>query len=125
MTTTNPLITPSMLKVVRNAGKRMLTQTFTHLVRTTVANDYGDGEEAFVDAGDYSGWIRMMNQPDLRSGEGLVSAVGSFRLHLEHTVNLEEGDLVADASGNLYTVNDVNTEDTVKVYTTAMVQKLQ
>lgn len=121
----NPLLTPAMMKRVREIGERTLTQTFTHLIRDYEDGDYEDRVEIFIDGGDYVGRIRMMNQPDLGGGIGLISAVGNFRLHLPHTVELNEGDMVADPNGNLYVINDVNTEDTVRVFTTAMVQKLQ
>ncbi len=121
----NPLLTPAMLNKVRQIGERTLSQTFTHLIRDYEDGDYEDRVEIFIDAGDHIGRIRMMNNPDLGAGAGLISGVGVFRLHLPHTVHLDEGDLIADANGNQYVVNDVNTEDTVRVFTTAMVQKIQ
>lgn len=121
----NPLLTSAMLDRVRSIGARTLTQSFTILVRTTEPNDYGDGSEVYVDSGDYLGRIRQMNNADLGEGIAVVSAVGMFRLHLPPTVSIAEGDMVADTAGNLYVVNNSNSEDTIRVFTTAMVQKIQ
>lgn len=121
---TNPLVTPAMLKRVRTLGARMLTDTFTHLARTIDDNAYGDSVEVFVDMGDYKGWIRQMNSPDLGDGVGLISGTGIHRLELEPTAFIHEGDMVADTKGNLYVVNNANTEDTIRVYTTVIGQKL-
>lgn len=121
----NPLVSDAMLRRVRTLGARTLTVRVTILERSVEENDYGDGEEVFADAGDYDARIRQMNNPDLAPGIGLISDAGSFRIHLEPTVSLRESDRVADAHGNIYVVNNSNSEDTIRVFTTAMCQKLQ
>ncbi len=124
------LVTPAMLAMARKIGEKGLETTVTLLVRSIEENDYGDSSEVWADAGDHMGWLRMMNQPVINAHGGLVSAVGVFRLHLKSDVEADEGDkvIVLDTFGDLsdeFIVQDVNTEDTNRVFTTLLLRKVQ
>lgn len=124
------LVSDAMLKSVRKVGERNLQTRFTHLVRSIEENDYGDSDEIWVDSGDVMGWIRQVNDPAITVQAGVAGATGIYRLHLPAAYHVEEGDMFIEwieseeyAEPQTYMVQNVNTEDTIRVFTTCDVRK--
>lgn len=124
------LVNDAMLKRMRSFGEQGMQTKFTHLVRTVDENPYGDSDEAWADAGDHMGWMRQENDPAIVAQYGLAAATGIFRLHLPHTVEVAEGDMFVEwkADGStpepdLYLVQNVNTENTYRMFTTCTLRK--
>lgn len=120
----NMLVTPAMLKAARDIGETGLQTDGTVLRRIIVEGEDGaDDYEAWATVDTYKCWVRMTNDPVLHDdGRGLVSSIGRYRIHFEHTVSIEEGDEIV-VGGETFLVNDVNNEDTYRVFTTATARK--
>lgn len=117
-------ITDAQLGQLRAVANMGLFRPFSILRKTRVENDFGFGDE-WSEVGTGLGWLRMMNKP--HTGEQLGHIEGAeavYRLHSEVGTDIREGDRIS-MEGNLYEVHDVNTDDSVKIYTTALLRALQ
>lgn len=122
---TAPLISPGLIKKMRKIANRGLQTEVTILSRQPVEeNPYGDDTESWVTMGEFMGWVRSINTARLEDvgGQG-VGNVGVFRLHLEADVDINPGDMVVIADSE-YTVQDNNNENTYKVFTTAILRRI-
>lgn len=119
------LVTPAMLDAVRKVGAAGLQTDVTILRRSLVEQAEGDDdEEVWAVVGTYKGWVRMDNNPRFEPDSGRIVSSGNFRIHLDPSVSVDEGDL-ARVDGQDYLVNDVNTDDTYRVFTTLMARRAQ
>ncbi len=118
------LVTATMLKAVRDVGETGLQTDAIVMRRIFISGEDGeDDHEEWAYVGTYKSWIRMTNDPVLHDdGRGRVASIGRFRIHFAHTTSIDEGDQVI-TMGETYLVNDVNNEDTYRVFTTATARK--
>lgn len=119
-----PLISPGLIQKMRLIANRGLQTPVTLLTRLPVAeNPYGDDTEAWVTVGDYMGWMRNTNTARLEDITGnVVGTIGVFRLHLKAEVEMFPGDMIV-ADGKEFVVQDVNKENTYRVFTTATLRR--
>ncbi len=119
------LVTPTMLAKLRSVGYKGLTSDVQVWRKMPPQeNPYGDGDEEWVNYGTYKGWMRQMNDPKLGMGVGEVSQVGIFRLHLEAAVEVFTDDKIV-FEGAEYIVQNSNDDDTIRIFTTCYLRKIE
>ena len=120
-----PLVSPAMLDAVRAVGERGLQTEVSIMTRSFVEGTNGDPDtEEFVTTTTTYGWIRQNDRgPVIHDGGGGVAvSIGRYRIHLPWDVELEEGDLIG-ADGEIWIANEVNRENSLRVYTTVIARK--
>jgi len=122
---TAPLISPGLIKKMRKIANRGLQTEVTLLRRLPVTeNPYGDDTESWVTMGEFMAWVRSINTARLEDvGGDHVGNVGVFRMHLEAEVDISPGDMVVIGESE-YTVQDNNDENTYRVFTTAILRRI-
>lgn len=113
-----------MLAAVRKVGETGLQTDIDLLVRTIIEGVDGDPDmEVYAFEDTYKGWIRDDSRgPEVIENLGLASVTPRFRIHLDSDVVVHEGDLLA-SGGEVFVANTVNTDDTIRVFTTVMARK--
>lgn len=117
-------LTDAQISELRKVANKGLFRPFSILRRTRVENDFGF-EDEWTEVGTGVGWLRMMNKPHTREQLGSIEGAESvYRLHSEVGTDIQEGDRIS-MEGNSYEVHDVNSDDSVKIYTTALLRLIQ
>jgi hypothetical protein len=127
-TTYEPLINDEMLASIRDwAYKGLQTEFVVKRKQVISSNPYGDDQEAWVEVFEVMGWIKMINQPVIDVGLGLVSATNVFRLELPIDADIRVGDKVAqdDDRSHEYVITDTNDEDTLQVWRSCFARRLE
>lgn len=120
------LVTPEMLSAVRAIGETGLQSEVSILRRAIVEGDDGDEDhEVWATTDVVKAWIRQDDRgPVLHVGDmsAVVSSIGRYRIHMEHTVEIDEGDMIG-VDGEIFIANEVNNENTIRVFTTVIGRK--
>lgn len=121
----SPLVTDEMLETLRGFAYQGL-QTEVHILRREIVADgpYGDGGEEWVEESTTFGWIHQMNNPFIQAQAGVASVTGVFRLELPIGTDIAIADMVG-VEGATYTVENTNTEDTLKVFLEAYIRRVE
>lgn len=117
-------LTDAQISQLRSIANQGLFVPFTISRKTRVENDYGF-EDSWAEVGTGTGWLRNMNKP--RPGEQLGHIEGAeavYRLHCEHGTDLRTGDRV-EMESQTYEVSDVNEDNSVQIYTTGLLRRIQ
>lgn len=121
------LISQGTLNTLRAIGNRGLVTDVTICTRTEVTDAYGgDHHHHWPATGEsVKGWLLMTNNPASNTRNGISTSVGVYRLNLPATVtNIDVGDQV-EIGGLRYTVNDINSDDTYRAFTTCILRRLE
>lgn len=121
------LVGQGTLSTLRAIGNRGLVTDVLICNRTGVDDQYGgDHHHHWPASGEtIKGWLLMTNSPVIDSRNGISTSVGIYRLNLPATVtNIEVGDQV-EIRGLRYTVNDINSDDTYRMFTTCILRRLE
>jgi len=124
---TSPLVSQGTLDALRAVGNRGLVTDVKICTREQVEDQYGgDHHHHWPDTGVVvKGWLLMTNNPAIDSRNGISTSFGVYRLNLPATLtNIDVGDQV-EINGLRYTVNDTNTDDTYRAFTTCLVRRLE
>lgn len=118
------LVSEAQLNALRKYAYRGLDTPFTVWRKTRVENDYGmsEGPPAQVSSGVC--WLRMMNTPRLREMVGhQEGSVNIYRMHTTLDVDIDVEDEIHVFGHIHYVVQDVNDDDTIQVFRTAIVRR--
>ena len=121
------LVSQGTLNAIRAVGNRGLTTNVTICNRVGVDDPYGgDHHHHWPSSGVVvKGWLLMTNNPSIDSRNGISTSFGVYRLNLPATVtNIDVGDQV-EIGGLRYTVNDTNSDDTYRAFTTCILRRLE
>lgn len=117
-------LTTAQVIAIRKVANRGLFRTFSILRKTRVENDFGFAD-TWPEVGTGLGWLRMMNKPHTTEQLGHIEGAESkYRLHSEFGTDIREGDRIS-MEGHLYEVHDTNTDDSIQIYRTALLELLQ
>jgi hypothetical protein len=119
-----PLVTPTQLTALRNIAFRGLDTPFTVWRVTRVENAYGTSEGPLAQVSSGMCWLRMMNKPRLGEQVMQIAATSVYRLHTTLDVDIEVGDEVRAFGNDKYIVQDVNNDDTIQVFRTAILRRV-
>lgn len=118
-----PLVTDSQLAALRTVGYKGLDSEVLIERATQVENDFGSAEQ-WSTVTTTQGWIREMSTT--RAGEmlNIIATTGTFRLHVPFDTDIEPGDRVT-INGTQFTVGDTNSDNTIRVFTTAICRRVE
>jgi hypothetical protein len=118
-----PLVSATQIAALRTVAYKGLETPISILRKETVENAYGS-EEMWVEVSDTLGWVREMSTT--KAGEMLtfIGTTGTFRLHVEADVDIRPGDTVG-IEGTIFTVSDTNSDNTIRVFTTAIMRRVE
>lgn len=120
-----PLVTSAQLTALRAVAFRGLDTPFTVWRTTRVENAYGMSAGAATQVSSGNCWLRMMNKPSLRVQAGMQEGATSiYRLHTTPDVDIEVGDEVRVFGQDNYIVQDTNADDTIQVFRTCLVRRV-
>jgi hypothetical protein len=121
------LVNQGTINTLRAIGNRGLVTDVKVCTRVQVDDPYGGDHHHHwpVSGTVVKGWLLMTNNPIIDSRNGVSTSVGVYRLNLPATVaNIDVGDQV-EIGGLRYTVNDVNSDDTYRMFTTCILRRLE
>jgi hypothetical protein len=115
-----------MLAAVRAVGATGLETDISILTRSIIEGTNGNEDyEAWVETSTVKGWIKQNDRgPVLHLDEnnGVVVSIGRYRIHLPPDTNVDEGDMLG-LDGEMFIANEVNSENTYRVFTTVIARK--
>lgn len=120
------LVTDDMMRAVRTVGGTGLQTDMTILTRTIVEGTNGNEDyEAWVDEATVKGWVRQNDRGPvlhLDANNGVIASIGRYRIFLPPEAIVEEGDMLG-LNGEVFMVNEVNNEETYRVFTRVIARK--
>lgn len=120
------LVTPDMLAAVRAVGATGLETEMTILTRSIIEGANGNEDyEAWVTTSTVMGWVKQNDRgPVLHLDEhnGVIASIGRYRIHFEPDVDIDEGDMIG-LNGEVFMANEVNNENSYRVFTTVIARK--
>lgn len=120
-----PLVTPGMLAAVRNIGNMGLESLATIERSVQVENDFGSEHQWSTIATNVPCWVRAMGlSASIGSTAYRETVLGAFRIHFEVGTDVDHGDRVT-VGAETFEVIDVNLENTIQVFTTALAKKVE
>lgn len=123
----SPLLSNAQMKAIEKVGQSGLIQDVKLCTRVQITDKFGgDHHHHWPESGVVvKGWLLMTNQPFIDSRNGVSTSFGVYRLNLPRSViSIDVGDQV-EIAGLRYTVNDTNTDDTYRVFTTCILRRLE
>lgn len=120
-----PLVSETQLTALRSVAYRGLETTASAILRSIqVENDFGSENAWGTVALDAPCWLRSQSATNVTSMASQLAVTGTFRLHFEVGVDVEAGDHVV-IGDDTYDVTDTNYENTLRIFTTAVVRKVE
>lgn len=114
------------MEALRRIANKGLFREYSIYRKARVENDFGTADvwpDDPVATG--LGWLRNMNKPKTGEQTGhLEGAEAVYRFHCEVGTDLRVGDRV-DMEGGRYEVSDVNTDNSVQIYRSAVLRAIQ
>jgi hypothetical protein len=115
-----------MLAAVRAVGATGLETDISILTRSIIEGTNGNEDyEAWVETSTVKGWVKQNDRgPVLHLDEnnGVIGSVGRYRIHFPPDTVIDEGDMLG-LSGEVFIANEVNSENTYRVFTTVIARK--
>ena len=118
-----PLVSTTQLTAIRNIAYRGLDTPVTIQRKTVSEGDFG-GVETWNTVTTTNGWLREMTTTKPFGIASLLQTVGTFRLHLAVGTDIQPGDR-AVVNGVEFEVNDTNADNTLQVFTTAILRRTE
>lgn len=118
------LVTDAQLAALRRVGYRQLVTPYTVWRKTRVESDFGTSE-SWSQVGSGMGWLRMINRPHTIEQVGFIEgATEVYRFHTDVAVDITNGDRLHMWDQD-YEVHDVNSDDTVQVFRTCLLRRVE
>jgi len=118
-----PLVSAAQITALRNVAYKQLDTPVTISRATQTEGDYGS-VEVWSEVASAMGWLREMSTTKAGDQITFVGTTGTFRLHLQHDVDIRPGDRVS-AMGDDFTVSDVNNDNTIRIFSTAIMRRVE
>lgn len=118
----SPLVSPAQLAGLRAVGARGF-DTEVIIMRTLQTETPFGSDDVWATVDIVDGWLREMSNTKVGETVYVLSSTGTYRLHLPVGTDIVSGDEVIVDDGT-YSVQNVNTENTLKVFTTAQLRKV-
>ena len=117
------LISPTQLAAIRKVAYRGLETEVAIMRAVQVETDFGS-EEAWATVAITDGWIREMSVNGPTDVFARIAAIGTHRLHVRVDVDIRPGDR-AYVNDEAFTVAHVNEHNTIKVFMTASLRRVE
>jgi hypothetical protein len=118
-----PLVSATQMTALRSIANNGLDTPITIKRPTQIVTDYGS-EDSFAVVASTNGWIREMGSPNASEMVSFIAATGTFRLHTPYGTDLQPGDTVT-AGGVDFEVVDTNSDNTVRIFTSARLRRVE
>ena len=119
-----PLVSATQLTQLRAVAYRGLDTEITIDRPVQTESDFGS-KETFQPVATTLAWVREMSTSPAGIMLGLVSTTGVFRIHVAFDVDIQPHDRITMPSGDQLTVTDVNSENTIRIFTTAVCRRVE
>lgn len=120
-----PLVSATQLNAIRAVANNGLDSTATAILRPIqIENDFGSEDNFATVLLDVPCWLREMASTNVGSMASRLTTVGTYRCHFEAGLDVQPGDTVVIA-GVDYAVQGTNVENTLQVFTTALMRKVE
>lgn len=107
------------------ANRGLQTTITLYRRRPPQENPYGTDEESWETEGTTMlAWVREMGTSQIREYNGMAAEIGDYRIHMDAEVECLTGDRIV-MNGETYEVQDTNTQNTYRVFTTAIARRRQ
>lgn len=118
-----PLVSDAQLDQLRSVAYRGLDTPITISRPTSAEGDYGS-VETYTTVTTTNAWLREMTTSRAGIMNGFIATTGMFRLHLAVGTDIRPGDRVT-VSGEDFEVQDVNELNTIRIFTTAILRRVE
>jgi hypothetical protein len=118
-----PLVSAAQMNALRTVAYNGLDTPISILRSTQIENDYGS-EEVWVTVEDTVGWIKEMSTSKVAEVAGYLGVTSVFRLDAPIDADIRSGDRVG-IEGDMFSVNDVNTHNTIRVFCKATMRRVE
>ena len=118
-----PLVSATQLAQLRSVAYEGLDTEITIERPVQVESDFGS-TESFELVGTAMAWIREMSSSAPGNQIKIISTTEVFRIHVRHDVDLQPQDRIT-AGTTQFTVTGVNTDNTIRIYTTAIARRVE
>jgi hypothetical protein len=120
-----PLVSATQLSQLRAVAYQGLDTEVTIERPTQVETDFGS-EEQFAPVATTLAWVREMSTSPPGNMLGVVATTGLFRIHMRHDVGVQPHDRITiNGDGVQLTVTDVNSDNTIRIYTTVIARRVE
>lgn len=117
------LVSASQLIALRTIANKGLVTTIVISRPTQTQTAYGTAS-TYSEVETTLGWLRQMAGTAPGENISFISTTGTFRLHLPYGTDIRVDDRVT-VNGNDYSVTDTNADNTIQVYTTAQLRRVE
>jgi len=118
----SPLVSAAQIDQLRTVAYKGLDTPVT-IQRRTFVEGAADVTYTWATVGTATGWLRHMNKPDIDIQVRYAGSTNIYRLHLRHDVDLQPEDRVV-IGGETFEVQDTNAENTIQIFRTAIVRRI-
>jgi hypothetical protein len=119
----SPLVSAAQIDQLRTVAYRGLDTPVT-IQRRTFVEGAADVSYTWATVITTTGWLRGMNRPDLDLQVRYAGATNIYRLHLRHDIDLQNEDRVV-IGGETYEVQETNAENTIQIFLTALLRRIE
>jgi len=123
----SPLVSPAQLTALRGVAYHGLDSTATVTRQTQVETAFGSESSWTTISTGTPCWVRGVNIPSVvTTGSMREVVIGAFRIHFEQDADVRANDRVTvDGDGSVYDIIDMNRENTIQIFRTAIGKKVE
>jgi len=118
-----PLVSAPQINVLRKIAYRGLDTPYTIWRPSRVDNGYGTDQIVFTQVGSGICWMRQSNNPFLHVEVGQELATNIYRMLTEFNKDIQVSDEIR-IGDNAYIVQNTNEDDTIRVFSTVTVRRV-
>lgn len=119
----SPLVSDTQIAQLRTVAYRGLDTSVT-IQRRTATEGPADVVYTWATVTTAKGWLRAMNKPEVDLQVRYAGVTNVYRLHLRHDVDIRPEDRVLVGS-ETYEVQDTNAENTIQIFRTATLRRIE
>jgi hypothetical protein len=121
-----PLVSDTQLAALRAVANNGLdSTTATAILRSVqIENDFGSEDSWATVLLDVPCWLREMSSTNVGSMASRLVTTGTYRCHFEAGLDVQAGDHVV-IDDTTYDVQGTNVENTIQIFTTAVMRKVE
>ena len=119
-----PFVSAGQLAALRSVAYRGLDTPFEVYRRQRTESPYGT-QDSWVKVAEGLCWLRMMNQPKTTThADDSEGALTVYRMHTDVAITVQFGDRIR-IGGADYETQDTNDDDTIQVFRTLILRRIQ
>jgi SPP1 family predicted phage head-tail adaptor len=118
-----PLVSDAQLAQLRFVAYQGL-DTEIVIKRPTQAETVYGSVGGYTTVATTTAWIREMSTSRAGIMLGVIATTGTFRLHVRYDTDIRPGDRV-EVNGESFEVQDLNELNTIRVFTTAVMRRVE